>query len=1392
MGSAGPVAGVDREFREGDSLRGRFELISMLGEGGMGAVWKGLDLLKKEAQDRNPYVAIKLLQGDFKEHPEAFIALQRETAKQQRLAHPNIATVYDFDRDENTGTVFMTMEVMEGKPMDEFVKRDIPKEGLSEEQAMPLITDLCAGLAYAHDAKLVHSDLKPGNAFMVKDKDRELGRVKLLDFGIARASKTEADEEGEVTKFDPGKLGALTPTYATIEMFDGQDPDPRDDIYALAIMTYQLYTGKHPYGKKSAPKAKELGLVPEPIAKLNKRQNRGLGRGLAFLRENRTPSVEQFLDDITLKKSKAPMIVAAAAVLLLVIGALAYNPILNTLNERKREEVIAALVQPGIENIRKGLELAETLGTEQEQLVLNDERTRAAIVAHIARKDETSINQALAAIEPYDDRWEQEIRDAEPARKAIVDLYEGRILEAFDIDSDKFDFVAASGILDQLDVLYKDRAFVLVLRNELKSEKDRKLIELSDQYKSFLEQGRLIPNAEEDDIGDVLDIVRAIDPEHKLLADKRLGFAFIDKVETAMAEKDFAVADAFVKAGLAFAPDMGKLNDLSFQVRSELTRIKNEKLVAEIQQRLQDQQRAGNLKTLAHFQAVRDDLIVLADLDPTNKVLVQIQGNLKAAFSEQLRADIQGQKWEPGETLLVDFAKLLEIPYLTKQRSALSEAEKQAGFELEMTAARKQAVDERTKTVEALLADPKFNSEWEIALKVPYKELIALLPLGDPLLEPVRNNTARLYLGRAKQARETGNLSQALALIDRGRVFYPGLKNFDTEQQLVAQAQEAERQRLEEEARIARIDALKDEFISKAEANDPENAKKILPQLAEEKVAADDPFISEQAPALLAQAYLRLARSQAEQDQFLVALKFADAGLAYAPDMAELKDARDTYNTEVEKRKLELELAALFDSLDPIDVAKTTKRLNRFKSESPSRYAARSKQFPATRGTRISNHAKSKDLAGLAPRMKEYQAIFKREYPALLKSVTKIVEGRIGQLPTKTAAQLGKLAKPLRDYAAISASQARQFSSTLGDQLAKQVTTLLKTDKALAHQYWLAAVKLLKDNSSLAALDIEPPAPPEVATGIAQMSKGKLSGAEKTLAIAAKKSPGHSEVAAFRVALERAMATALSKYDEYKQAAANTKYKDQKKIDKVYTAVRPLWSDNSAFKKIKLSKPVKGACSDGLAGKGAKRGGICYDWIALKGGKKKKGPVLVVVPSGGSVNTPFAISKYEISVGDFNLYCADSGRCKSKSKPKLPVTGISAQDAAAYAAWLSEKVSKFLKTKVVYRLPTEADWNHAANAKGKQPEQKFNCRVTSSGSCIAGCALNNFKTGKPNGWGLVNYVGNAQELVKTASGFAARGGAFEDPLTKCSVDMVKPHSGSADPITGILLVRELG
>jgi len=93
--------------RVGSVLKGRFVLESIIGHGGMGIVFKAKDLRKEEAQDRNPYIAVKVLNEEFKQHPESLKALQRESRKAQDLAHPNISTVFDFDRDG--GNVFMTM-----------------------------------------------------------------------------------------------------------------------------------------------------------------------------------------------------------------------------------------------------------------------------------------------------------------------------------------------------------------------------------------------------------------------------------------------------------------------------------------------------------------------------------------------------------------------------------------------------------------------------------------------------------------------------------------------------------------------------------------------------------------------------------------------------------------------------------------------------------------------------------------------------------------------------------------------------------------------------------------------------------------------------------------------------------------------------------------------------------------------------------------------------------------------------------------------------------------------------------------------------------------------------------------------------------------------------------
>ncbi len=302
----------------GSTINDRFKLEKLLGRGGMGEVYLATDKRKVEAQDKNPYVAMKVLGENFKRHPQAFIALQREARKTQELAHPNIVTVYDFDRQGES--VYLTMEALSGKPMDE----EIRSEARAPEVAIDMITQCTKGLAYAHEKGLVHSDLKPGNVFILDD-----GKVKLLDFGIARAFKSgkdldEKSAQSQDTVFDAGELGALTPAYASLEMINGDEPHLADDVYAMGLIAYELLTGKHPFDKAMATKAMEQGLKPEKIKTLNKQQWSAIEKALAFKREDRIQSAGEFLEAFT-AKSKTPLYIAASVILLAFIGVGSIN-----------------------------------------------------------------------------------------------------------------------------------------------------------------------------------------------------------------------------------------------------------------------------------------------------------------------------------------------------------------------------------------------------------------------------------------------------------------------------------------------------------------------------------------------------------------------------------------------------------------------------------------------------------------------------------------------------------------------------------------------------------------------------------------------------------------------------------------------------------------------------------------------------------------------------------------------------------------------------------------------------------------------------------------------------------------------------------------------------------
>jgi serine/threonine protein kinase len=310
----------------GSVLKNRFVLEEMLGRGGMGVVYKARDLRKVEAMDRDPYIAVKVLSKDFQANPDSFIALQRECKKAQQLAHPNIVTVYDFDRDGSN--VFMTMELLEGEPLDQLIKR-LPPAILPTQEALSIIEQMARALAYAHSKNIVHSDFKPGNVFLTSKNV-----IKVVDFGIARAAKDTDRPAEDATVFDPGSLGALTPTYASCEMLEYGEPDPRDDVYGLSVVAYELLAGKHPFERKPATYARDLALKPKRPKELPKEIWHAISHGLAFERENRTRNATEFIKEMSgprlgrdklLPKWAMPAAAGVVLLLLITIGSLLIN-----------------------------------------------------------------------------------------------------------------------------------------------------------------------------------------------------------------------------------------------------------------------------------------------------------------------------------------------------------------------------------------------------------------------------------------------------------------------------------------------------------------------------------------------------------------------------------------------------------------------------------------------------------------------------------------------------------------------------------------------------------------------------------------------------------------------------------------------------------------------------------------------------------------------------------------------------------------------------------------------------------------------------------------------------------------------------------------------------------
>ncbi|WP_129640907.1 protein kinase domain-containing protein [Peristeroidobacter agariperforans] len=265
-----------------DVLRDRYELTSILGRGSTGTVYKAIDRHRAHLEPSSRCVAVKVLKLNYQDRPDELAQLEREFHEAQSLSHPNVVSVFDLDRDGNV--YFIVMELLEGELLADILKR-LDGQPMARHYALGVISSVGAALAHAHRRNVVHADLKPRNVMITTT-----GEVRVLDFGFARDRPLDLHTASGLHE-GPG----VAPAYASVERVNGSDPHPSDDVYSLACIAYELLSGRHPFGGRSAPLARAHGRAPQRIPGLTGKQQQALQRALMWTRGERRIDIVELL-----------------------------------------------------------------------------------------------------------------------------------------------------------------------------------------------------------------------------------------------------------------------------------------------------------------------------------------------------------------------------------------------------------------------------------------------------------------------------------------------------------------------------------------------------------------------------------------------------------------------------------------------------------------------------------------------------------------------------------------------------------------------------------------------------------------------------------------------------------------------------------------------------------------------------------------------------------------------------------------------------------------------------------------------------------------------------------------------------------------------------------------
>ncbi|MBT8144244.1 MAG: protein kinase [Gammaproteobacteria bacterium] len=1429
---------------------GRYVLEKLIGQGGMGVVYKARDTLQEQAMARDPYVAVKVLTEEFKQHPDSLKALHREARKAQDLGHENIVSVFSFERDGTN--IFMVMELLDGEPLDELIKRLKMTGGLPWSEAKPIIRGMSLALDYAHNKGIVHSDFKPGNCYLTK-----AGIVKVFDFGIARAAKTTGDEEGVKTLFDASTLGALTPAYASCEMLDDDedtDPDARDDIYALACVSYELLTGKHPFNKKKATVARAKNLVPARPPGIKRYQYKALLHGLAFNREDRVPSAVQFLNEIAPKRQNSRVAILSVIAVVVLIA------------------VLAVVVVPTI--------------------MLN--WTLERIAGNLQSSQVSEVDQGVAEALALDSGDRAELFKDYEIEDPLVDHFQRKATTLFAPESGQYDYPAAREQVDQLLTLMPRDSAAAALQTDIEAARNDYVVNLTERFNQFLTEGKLLPVEGEDDMQDVLAQLQQIDPTHPLLSDDRLTQAYAELAEAALpenpADNRAAVdrADALVLLGEAYAADDAILADLRDRIdglRESLTKLDR---IDEIE--------SGVVAGLAGLAAVEDVNAIkpamndLATIAADSSVLAQAREAAAPVIGAALQEMIEARRYDDARSLANEYDTALGDDWTQAQQQQID--------------AGQQAFERRIGQLQQQLAQNIDGND--LAAAVATVEQLATAGANPAMVADSRDQVARAWLDRARAARQQQQWDTARINAEQGLALEPsGALTADLRTEIQA-ANDGETISEAEAAGLA-IAQYAADFEQGLQAGDL-NVGTLLATLATLDRAATDagqthPLQSEGLNRIV-EAVSARALQQETQDNLTGAIATVDRAIAALAgndtQIAALQQTRtDLANALAERRALaeqaETErvqgqigdllasgrypqsthdqITALIGQL-PADVAPSER------AKTAAAYVNRAKELREQ--NRFSDIDSLLDRAAeLDPQLagiederlaaRTAQQTFEQEQAerrrvGRIEGLKTAFRGYIVAGKTNEAEEeLRKLRRELGDddafvvgEAATSLADAFKRNALSQAQRQRFADALRQVEQGLSYQPGRADLEALRSEYRLDGFKEQVQS--AVSSGSATQIRNLASQAIPHIRSNASNYGEFEQQTARSLVsrIERVKDANLSQATQLKSAGLALFPGNQAigRVDLTPVAVEPppdltigirqafragtaedIRSTQASLRSVQSNQPVEYATlvselestlktrSEGLrssnsAGCNAlKAAGLSV----LPANAVFSGISCTVAPVGPSAGRPCESRLAGLGGRGARARCWDHLPSADESGPSLVVVGNAAFAIMPYEASIGDfntycsssgrcptrpgnaklpvtgvsiaDVQAYAdwlsrETGKTYRLPTASEWRYAAAADGGQPDTfGFNCKVMQGGSQVKGFSLEAVDFGSRNDWGLYNYVGNVHEWVD--GGSAVRGGAWTDDGTDCTVDFSRPHGGQADDVTGFRLIREM-